>query len=234
MKALTVPDPALSPPTKRKPKAKEEAGPSADPAWTGEGEAQMDFTVGEVVFMLNPYFRDGTRLRLDPVKESAFTGQHILNDAECEILELSIETGFAKVREVSGLMGWDADSERPRVEGWGARRNLVRMRRQSGLGLGLSTPAPAHPFRPRRRQSARRANNVVRVAAGLLLEVSRQTAVHRTPSFAASSTRPAASGRSDPLSGQRPANAQRRRREAASISDHDGRPEAQAWAVVPL
>ena len=47
--------------------------------------------------MLNPYFRDGTRLRVGPLKEKdAFSGEHILNDAEVEIIE--VLPGFVRVQ----------------------------------------------------------------------------------------------------------------------------------------
>ena len=36
--------------------------------------------------MLNPYFKDGTRLRISPDRESGFTDQYVLNDKEVEVL----------------------------------------------------------------------------------------------------------------------------------------------------
>lgn len=93
-------------------------------AWTGEGEINEDFFIGERVYALNPYFRDGTRLRLGPDKESKFSDQHVLNDAEVEILEL--ENGFARVTTC------DSDTHAP-CDGWLRARNLTRVKRASGL-----------------------------------------------------------------------------------------------------
>ena len=177
MKALTVPDPALSPPTKRKPKAKEEAGPSADPAWTGEGEAQMDFTVGEVVFMLNPYFRDGTRLRLDPCE-----GVGLYWAAHPQRRGVRDPRALDRDRLRKG-----AGSQRP--DGMGRRLRAAREAR--GMGARAEPRPHEAPIRPRLGivdsgsrpprfvrdvdKAHGEPNNVVRVAAGLLLEVSRQT-----------------------------------------------------------
>ena len=46
-------------------------------AWTGEGEAVEGFNIGEHAYMLNPYFRDGTRLRVGPEKEDAFSDEKV-------------------------------------------------------------------------------------------------------------------------------------------------------------
>ena len=120
-------------------------------AWTGEGEAEMDFAIGDVVFMLNPYFRDGTRLRLGPTRDDPFSEQHILNDAEVEVLELSQENGFAKVGEVSGAM----------AEGWVRGRNLVRRKR--GTGLGYQPPPAGRSLQAR---SLQRGTTIAQIQQG--------------------------------------------------------------------
>jgi SH3-like domain-containing protein len=71
--------------------------------------------------MLNPYFTDGTRLRVRPDQDADFNEQFILNDAPIEIV--AIENGFARVR----------DLDHPDAEGWVRERNLARHKRESGL-----------------------------------------------------------------------------------------------------
>ena len=83
------------------------------------GEAE--FQVGDRVYMLNPYFTDGTRLRVRPDQDADFNEQFILNDAPIEIV--AIENGFARVR----------DLDHPDAEGWVRERNLARQKRESGL-----------------------------------------------------------------------------------------------------
>ena len=80
-----------------------------------------EFQVGDRVYMLNPYFTDGTRLRVRPDQDADFNEHFILNDASIEIVE--IENGFARVR----------DLDHPDAEGWVRERNLARHKRESGL-----------------------------------------------------------------------------------------------------
>ena len=47
-------------------------------AWTGEGEEMQSYTIGETCFMLNPYFGDGTRLRVGPDREAEFCGNVLI------------------------------------------------------------------------------------------------------------------------------------------------------------
>ena len=64
--------------------------PKAESAWSGAGDELIEgLAIGEVVYMLNPYFADGTRLRLGPDRDAAFSETHILNDAEVEVLEVT-------------------------------------------------------------------------------------------------------------------------------------------------
>jgi hypothetical protein len=74
---------------------------------------------------MNPFFKDGTRLRIDPKVESEFSDQFILNDHEVEILEISGE-GFVRIRAA----GKDADDG---AEGWLRETNLSRIERKAGL-----------------------------------------------------------------------------------------------------
>ena len=73
--------------------------------------------------MLNPYFRDGTRLRVGPLKEDAFSDEFILNDSEVEVVDVAAG-GFARVRTVDETIFAD---------GWCRSRNLTNVKR--GLGL---------------------------------------------------------------------------------------------------
>ena len=82
-----------------------------------------------MAFMLNPYFRDGTRLRLGPEREAKFSDQYILNDEEVTVLQLA-ENGFVNVR-----------GDKDKAEGWVRSRNLTRMQRSSGL-LAVEKPSP--------------------------------------------------------------------------------------------
>ena len=77
-----------------------------------------DIKIGEIVFMRNPFFSDGTRLRLRPEDDVAFSG-HILNDTMCEVLDIA-NGSYALVRSC------DADAP---AEGWVRRRNLTRLER---------------------------------------------------------------------------------------------------------
>ena len=83
-----------------------------------------DIKIGEVVFMRNPYFSDGTRLRLRPERDVAFSG-HILNNARCEVLD--IVNGYALVNS--------CDTDDP-VKGWVRRRNLTRLKLGRDQGTG--------------------------------------------------------------------------------------------------
>ena len=79
-------------------------------AWTGEGEETEEFVIGEFpVYHLNPYFQDGTRLRVGPDREAAFSGEAILNDVEVEIVDLS-DDGFARVRSFDANGGCTAET----------------------------------------------------------------------------------------------------------------------------
>ena len=113
-------------------------------AWTGEGETVDEFVVGEIVYHLNPYFSDGTRLRSGPDKEAGFNGEHVLNDAEVEVIALEAASGgFARVREYDESGGVVAD-------GWLRQRNLTHVKRGQGLrGCRDRSGAPV-PSRPGR------------------------------------------------------------------------------------
>ena len=113
-------------------------GGAASSAWTGVGDEVAQVGVDDHCFMLNPYFQDGTRLRLRPEKESPFGDKYILNDAEVVVLDLAGD-GFVKVSE--------CDCLGEATEGWVRQRNLVRERRTKGLNLPPkgkeSPPGPA-------------------------------------------------------------------------------------------
>ena len=114
----------------------------ADPAWTGANDELQIVTVGEKMVMLNPYFRDGTRLRLGPERDADFSDQHILNDAEVIVLDVS-SNGFAKVQSCEDFS----------VEGWVRQRNLIRQRLE-GLG-DKATSLPGRPALPPARKFQR-------------------------------------------------------------------------------
>ena len=105
-------------------------GPAPDLAWTGEEDVEEEFEVGEFVFMLNPYFKDGTRLRLRPERESPFRDEYILNDARVEILDL--RDAFALVCCEEGGIN----------EGWCRKRNLTHVGRATGLAKSFKQPVP--------------------------------------------------------------------------------------------
>ena len=92
------------------------------------GAPVPEFAVGEKVFMLNPFFTDGTRLRISPEEKAEFNDQYILNDAEIEVLTL--ENGFAKVRETEASHQAEGQVN---AEGWVRERNLSKLKRESGL-----------------------------------------------------------------------------------------------------
>jgi uncharacterized coiled-coil protein SlyX len=72
--------------------------------------------------MQNPYFKDGTKLRLGPSQDDEMMDQFVLNDDEVEVMEIRNDTGFVSVRRVgSDLTGW--------VRG----RNISNIRREAGL-----------------------------------------------------------------------------------------------------
>ena len=85
--------------------------------WVVNEDDFEDIMVGETVFMHNPYFDDGTRLRVRPEDDVAFSG-HILNDTRCEVLDIADDGGYARVRS--------CDANAP-AEGWVRRRNLTRL-----------------------------------------------------------------------------------------------------------
>ena len=95
---------------------------SKDAAWTGASDVVEDFNIGDMVFMLNPFFKDGTRLRTRPDRDAPFTDEHVLNDAQVEVLEKS-EADFVLIR----------CEEQDIVEGWVRSRNLTHVARATGL-----------------------------------------------------------------------------------------------------
>ena len=104
------------------------AGKELDAAWVErmkkESELRLDeqFTIGQHYWMQNPYFKDGTKLRLGPSQDDEMMDQYVLNDDEVEVMEIRNDTGFVSVRRVgSDLTGW--------VRG----RNLSNIRREAGL-----------------------------------------------------------------------------------------------------
>ncbi len=113
-------------------------------------EQQTPFKVGEHAFCLNPLFSDGTRLRARGVKDAEFNGQHILNDAEVEILEL--HNGFIRIRAVLP----EADHSQA-AEGWLRERNLARHKREQGLTAAAPPPSDGHTME---KQLHREANTV--------------------------------------------------------------------------
>jgi len=91
-----------------------------------------EIKAGETVFMRNPFFTDGTRLRVRPEDDVAFSG-HIFNETRCEVLDIDDSGGYALVRSC------DASAQ---VEGWVRRRNLTRLTKgQDAESKGASTPA---------------------------------------------------------------------------------------------
>ena len=109
-----------------------------DDAWTAAKDAEPEnLRVGERLFLCNPYFADGTRLRCAPDRESEFVeGAAIFNDEEVEIL-MVVPNGFSKIR---------ACENGNTSEGYVRNRNLTRRRRMKGL----ATVKNLTPFYPRR------------------------------------------------------------------------------------
>ena len=112
------------------------AAPAASDASVGADtaakEAESALQAGEVVFMLNPYFVDGTRLRREPKDDSEFNDQFVLNDEQVTILELS-GNGFAKIQRAASADDRLRDAAAASVEGWVRTKNLTRVQRSSGL-----------------------------------------------------------------------------------------------------
>ena len=109
---------------------------AAAAAVAAAGGVKEPFKVGESVFTLNPFFTDGTRLRMKPEDASDFTGQHVLNDVQVEILEMA--NSYARIRG-------PVDRHASLGEGWIRERNLSRHRRGQGL---VTLEAPATPATP--------------------------------------------------------------------------------------
>ena len=95
--------------------------------------------VGDRLYMLNPRFSDGTRLRTGPSPDASFSGDYLLNDAEVEVLEIT-PCGFVRIR------GRDS---RNSVEGWVRASNLSTHNRRVGLPITLS-PMETSPSEGRR------------------------------------------------------------------------------------
>ena len=81
----------------------------------------VPFGVGELGYMQNPFYKDGTRLRLGPDVTDGFSDDHLLNDHQVEIIEVLGDS--AKVRQTN-------ESAK---EGWVRQRNLSRIERSAGL-----------------------------------------------------------------------------------------------------
>ena len=109
---------------------------AAAAAVAAAGGVKEPFKVGESVFTLNPFFSDGTRLRMKPEDASDFTGQHVLNDVQVEILEMA--DSYARIRG-------PVDRHASLGEGWIRVRNLSRHLRGQGL---VALEAPATPATP--------------------------------------------------------------------------------------
>ena len=113
------------------------AKPSALAAVT-EAEKGPSFRNGERAFMLNPYYRDGTRLRVAPEASAAFNEQFVLNDYEVEVLDVTRTGGggendgapeeWALIRSCG-----DEATKDTAVQGWVRAVNLTRIRRAVGL-----------------------------------------------------------------------------------------------------
>jgi hypothetical protein len=109
----------------------------ADPAWTGNDDTtDSSIDVGEKVFMLNPYFREGTQLRKYPLLDSEYLKCQIFNDTRVEVLQIS--EGFARIRTCDP----DVMDE---AEGWVRLRNLARERRGKGMRAHQSLNPWAKP-----------------------------------------------------------------------------------------
>ena len=106
------------------------AGQVLSSAWTSafEEDGLREFEVGERLWMQNPYFKDGTKLRSGPSHSDPFLDQFVLNDACVEIVELSAEGDYARVRLVA-----EEGEEEEEGEGWVRTRNISRIERKAGL-----------------------------------------------------------------------------------------------------
>ncbi len=107
------------------PVAAPSVAPAALAAAPPAAASEHGFAVGERVWAMNPYFKDGTRLRVAPEVQSEFSDMFILNDHEVEVLALAAN-GFVEIRDVK------VDS----ATGWVRATNLSRIERKQGL-VGL-------------------------------------------------------------------------------------------------
>ena len=86
-------EPAAAAPAAAAPAA---AAPAAAAPSAADVANLNEFVVGEHGYMLNPYYRDGTRLRVSGEADADFNEQFVLNDYEVEILEiLNVEQALA-------------------------------------------------------------------------------------------------------------------------------------------
>ena len=98
----------------------------------GEGHSLKDPKVGELVYSVNPVFRDGTRLRVNCTEGSAFATVEVLNGSAVRIVELDPNTPptFAKITVEPDEFDRKHTEEGGIVigEGWIRLQNLSRVR----------------------------------------------------------------------------------------------------------
>ncbi|MCA9676067.1 MAG: histidinol-phosphate aminotransferase family protein [Kofleriaceae bacterium] len=85
------------------------------------------FAPGEVVYALNPRYKDGTRLRRGPAADAGFNGVWVPNDVRLEIHAVDAAAGFAEVAKPDGARGWIRT------------RNLTRTARVAGVTRDVVT-----------------------------------------------------------------------------------------------
>jgi tRNA A-37 threonylcarbamoyl transferase component Bud32 len=83
------------------------------------------FAPGEVVYALNPKYRDGTRLRAEPRPDADFNGVWVPNDSSVEVVQRAEE--WYEVKKPDGQKGWIL------------ARNLTRAARVPGYYKGATS-----------------------------------------------------------------------------------------------
>ena len=92
-------------------------------AFQSHANDAIDLTVGEVAWMQNPFFKDGTKLRTGPEQEAEMLEQYILNDDKVRVVEVNQTTGFVRV------CNFDEDP----ADGWVRAQNVSKIERKAGL-----------------------------------------------------------------------------------------------------